>query len=58
MSCRYADELLKNVWRWLCSSQAALSSPVRFFHICFEIMVMLMYFDLQRVKGIDRHPIP
>ena len=25
--CRYADELLKNLWRWLCSPSSALASP-------------------------------
>lgn len=26
--CRYADELLKNLWRWLCSPSSALASPI------------------------------
>ena len=25
--CRCADELLKNLWRWLCSPASALGSP-------------------------------
>lgn len=27
LQCSYADALLRNLWRWLCSPKAALSSP-------------------------------
>ena len=26
-ACSYADALLRNLWRWLCSPKAALTSP-------------------------------